>query len=108
MGAPDSWQLQEAKAKLSELIRRVELTPQEITLHGKAAAFLVTPAQFAKLQTLEAAATTTQTLLDVLQCDALADIDFDALRDKTPLPTSSIFDHSDFDQAVRNVPDAPA
>ena len=37
-----SWQLQEAKARLSELVKSAEQDgPQEITVHGRAAAVVV-------------------------------------------------------------------
>ena len=33
-----SWQMQEAKAHISELVKRAQHQPQDITLHGKAVA----------------------------------------------------------------------
>ena len=45
-----SWQLQEAKARLSELVKRVATEgPQEITVHGEAAAVLMSSEEFARL-----------------------------------------------------------
>jgi prevent-host-death family protein len=35
MPQSDEWQLQEAKNKLSEVVRRSQQRPQTITLHGK-------------------------------------------------------------------------
>lgn len=44
------WQLQEAKAKLSELVKRAEAEgPQAITVHGKIRAVLVSQAEFERL-----------------------------------------------------------
>jgi len=36
-----TWQLQEAKAHMSELVKMAQSQPQEITLHGKPVAVLV-------------------------------------------------------------------
>ena len=33
----EHWQLQEAKARMSELVKRAQAAPQGITLHGKPA-----------------------------------------------------------------------
>jgi antitoxin Phd len=44
------WQLQEAKDRLSELVRRARQEgPQTITLHGKDSVVVVSAEQFAKL-----------------------------------------------------------
>lgn len=48
------WQLQEAKAKLSKLVKLVETEgPQEITVHGEAKAVLVSIAEYTKLKARE-------------------------------------------------------
>lgn len=44
-----SWQLQEAKARMSELIKQSKLEPQEITVHGKPVAVLVSTAAYQQL-----------------------------------------------------------
>jgi len=45
------WQLQDAKARLSEVVRRSQKDgPQEITLHGKAAAIIVSKEDFERLR----------------------------------------------------------
>jgi prevent-host-death family protein len=45
-----SWQLQEAKAKLSELVKRAASEgPQEITVHGTRTAVLLSAEEFARL-----------------------------------------------------------
>ena len=47
----DRWQLQEAKNRLSELVRRAqEEGPQVITVHGKDAAVIVSAEQYGKLR----------------------------------------------------------
>jgi len=45
----NSWQIQEAKARMSELIKRAQEQPQDITLHGKSVAVLMSRAAFDRL-----------------------------------------------------------
>jgi prevent-host-death family protein len=45
-----SWQMQEAKARISELVKRAQVEgPQEITMHGKPVAVLVSRETFDRL-----------------------------------------------------------
>jgi len=45
-----AWQMQQAKARLSEVIKLAESEgPQEITLHGRPVAVVLSPAEFEKL-----------------------------------------------------------
>ena len=45
-----TWQMQEAKARLSELVKRAELDgPQDITLHGRSVAVVVSRAAFEQM-----------------------------------------------------------
>ena len=45
-----SWQMQEAKARLSELVKRAELDgPQDITLHGRSVAVVVSCVAFERM-----------------------------------------------------------
>ena len=45
-----SWQLQEAKARFSELVKRAESEgPQDITVHGRSVAVLLSRSEFARL-----------------------------------------------------------
>ena len=45
-----SWQMQEAKARLSELVKRAELDgPQDITLHGRSVAVVVSRVAFERM-----------------------------------------------------------
>ncbi len=45
------WQLQEAKARLSELVKRTQGEgSQHITLHGKSVAVLISQAEYERLQ----------------------------------------------------------
>lgn len=46
-----TWQLQEAKARLSELVKRASAEgPQDITVHGKPVAVLVSHAEYERLR----------------------------------------------------------
>jgi prevent-host-death family protein len=45
-----TWQMQEAKAKLSEVVKRAEVDgPQDITLHGRSVAVVLSRAAFERL-----------------------------------------------------------
>ncbi len=45
-----TWQMQEAKARLSEVVKRAEHDgPQDITLHGKSVAVVVSRATYERL-----------------------------------------------------------
>ena len=46
----NTWQMQEAKARLSELVRLAELDgPQDITLHGRSVAVVLSRAAYQRL-----------------------------------------------------------
>jgi prevent-host-death family protein len=44
-----TWHAQEAKARLSELVKRAQKEPQDITLHGKSVAVVVSREMFDRL-----------------------------------------------------------
>ena len=44
-----TWQLQDAKARMSELVKRAQRHPQAITVHGKPAAVLVSAGVYERL-----------------------------------------------------------
>ena len=44
------WQLQEAKAKFSQLVKAAEKAPQEITVHGKPTAVLMSMSEFERMR----------------------------------------------------------
>lgn len=44
-----TWQIQEAKAQFSELVKRAQTQPQDITLHGQSVAVLVSRETFDRL-----------------------------------------------------------
>ena len=45
----NQWQLQDAKARLSELVREAQAQPQEITLHGRPMAVVLSLPDYARL-----------------------------------------------------------
>ena len=44
-----TWQIQEAKARMSELVKRAQTQPQGITLHGKPVAVVISCESFDRL-----------------------------------------------------------
>ncbi len=44
-----TWQMQEAKARISELVKRAQNQPQDITLHGKSVAVVISRETFDRL-----------------------------------------------------------
>ena len=74
------WQLQEAKARLSELIKRAQVDgPQEITVRGEAAAVVLSRADYDKLLRRRK----TPNLSDFLLSSPLAGLDLDLERDRS-------------------------
>jgi prevent-host-death family protein len=62
-----SWQLQHAKARMSELVKRAQQAPQRITLHGKPVAVLVSQATF------DALSQSKGSLVDFMRASPLAE-----------------------------------
>ena len=72
-----TWPLQDAKAHLSELVKKASLgAPQEITLRGKPAVVVLSTQQYEKLKRPK------QKLADFLRKSPLAGIDIEFKRDK--------------------------
>ena len=44
-----TWQMQEAKARMSEVVRRAQTQPQDITLRGKSVAVVISRETFNRL-----------------------------------------------------------
>lgn len=44
-----TWQMQEAKARMSEVVKRAQTQPQDITLHGKSVAVVISRETFDRL-----------------------------------------------------------
>jgi prevent-host-death family protein len=75
-----SWQIQDAKAHLSELVRDAEQTgPQSITRHGREVAVMVSRADYERLTGAG------QSLVDFMRQSPLFDgDDIDLARDPSP------------------------
>jgi prevent-host-death family protein len=65
-----SWQMQAAKAKLSEVVKQAQASgPQDITLHGRSVAVVLSRADFERLSGQAGS------LLDFMQRSPLAGLD---------------------------------
>lgn len=80
-----SWQLQEAKARFSELVKQAASDgPQEITVHGRAVAIVLSSEEFDRL-------VGGRSLVDFLQRSPLREIeDIDFPRDRSPARDTSL------------------
>jgi prevent-host-death family protein len=75
-----SWQLQEAKARFSELVRSAEDEgPQEITVHGRPAAVVVSKSDFDQLQKEK------PSFVEFMRSSPLAGTDLKIRRDRSPI-----------------------
>jgi antitoxin Phd len=74
----NSWQLQEAKAKLSEVVQlALNDGPQEITLRGASAVIVISAVQFAKLKKPQS------TFVQFLRHSPLIGLDLNLKRDSS-------------------------
>ncbi|HJD55140.1 MAG TPA: type II toxin-antitoxin system prevent-host-death family antitoxin [Rickettsia endosymbiont of Pyrocoelia pectoralis] len=74
------WQMQEAKAKLSEVIQQaVREGPQEISVRGKSTVIVLSTKEYASLTTPKSS------FIDFLQNSPLFGIDLDIERDKSTI-----------------------
>ena len=72
---PDRWLLQDAKARFSELVRRVRSEgPQHVTVHGREAVVVVAAEEFRRMQ----GAQTGKALVDALRASPHPEIDLGA------------------------------
>ena len=72
-----TWQMQEAKARLSEVVKRAELDgPQGITVHGKSVAVVLSRAAFERLSGQQAS------LLAFMQASPMAGLDDELVIDR--------------------------
>lgn len=84
-----AWQLQEAKAQLSELVKTAATDgPQEITVRGEPAAVVLSQADYDRLRGKRKA----RNLSDVLLSSPLAGLDIDFERDQSPTREGGLFD----------------
>lgn len=75
-----TWQLQDAKAHLSELVKKASSgAPQEITLRGKPAVVVLSTQQYEKLKQPK------QKLVSFLRQSPLMNLDINLDRDQSPM-----------------------
>lgn len=74
------WQLQEAKAKFSEVVKLARREgPQEITMHGQPTAILISKEDFQRIKGKK------PSLVALMRSSPLKGIDLDLERDKSPV-----------------------
>lgn len=64
-----TWQMQDAKARMSELVKSAQSQPQDITVHGKSVAVVVSRSTFDRLSQAQGS------LVDFMQRSPLASLD---------------------------------
>ena len=64
-----TWQMQDAKARMSELVKSAQSQPQDITVHGKSVAVVVSRSTFDRLSQAQGS------LVDFMQRSPLAGLD---------------------------------
>jgi prevent-host-death family protein len=91
----NSWKLQDAKARFSEVVRRARSgEPQQVTVHGEEAVVVVDPKRF-EVRKKEEAPKPTQGFFEASKKYRL-DVDFDFDRPLyVTFPKRDIFDESD-------------
>ena len=84
---PNYWSLQNAKARFSELVRRVKSEgPQHVTVHGRDEVVVITAEDFRRLQ----GNATGQALIDALQASPHRDLDIEPERTIMPVRDVSL------------------
>lgn len=73
-----NWQLQEAKARLSEVVKKAaQEGPQHITLHGEPAAVVLSEADYQRLKKRP------QRFVDFIRSSPLKGVELDLTRDRS-------------------------
>src|SRR5208282_4696459 len=76
------WLLQDAKAKFSELVRRVRSEgPQHVTVHGRDEVVIVAAEEFRRLKGERSG----EALIAAMQASPCRDIDIEPKRDRMPV-----------------------
>lgn len=76
------WLLQDAKARFSELVRRVKSDgPQHVTVHGREEVVVISSEEFRRLKGDQ----TGQALIDALQASPHRDLDIEPKRHRAPV-----------------------
>lgn len=79
---PGRWPLQDAKARFSELVRRVRSEgPQLVTVHGRDEVVVVAADEFRRLK----GDRTGRALVDALQASPYRDVDIEPRRGRMPV-----------------------
>ena len=79
---PNHWPLQNAKARFSELVRRVRSEgPQHVTVHGRDEVVVISAEEFRRLKGGE----TGRALIDALQSSPYRDLDIEPARGPMPV-----------------------
>src|SRR5271170_6131630 len=79
---PGRWLLQDAKARFSELVRRVHSEgPQHVTVHGRDEVVVISAAEFRRLK----GSATGRDLIDALQASPHRDVDIEPARSAMPV-----------------------
>jgi prevent-host-death family protein len=79
---PDRWALQDAKARFSELVRRVRSDgPQHVTVHGRDEVVVIAAEEFRRLKGDRTGAA----LIAALQASPHRDVDIEPRRDRFPV-----------------------
>jgi prevent-host-death family protein len=75
-----TWQMQDAKARMSELVKSAQNQPQDITVHGKSVAVVVSRGTFDRMSQAQGS------VVDFMQRSPLFDAD-DVVFPRDPSPT---------------------
>jgi prevent-host-death family protein len=79
---PDHWRLQDAKARFSELVRRVRGEgPQHVTVHGRDEVVVISADEFRRLKGDQ----TGEALIAAMQASPHRDIDIEPERGRFPV-----------------------
>jgi prevent-host-death family protein len=85
--APAHWQLQDAKAQFSEVVRRARNEgPQHITVHGREEAVLISTEEFRRLTGRR----TGWDLIKALQASPYRDVEIEPSREGLQLPVRDV------------------
>ena len=81
-GRAGYWILQDAKARFSELVRRVRSEgPQHVTVHGRDEVVVIAAEEFRRLKGGE----TGRSLIDAMQASPYRDVDIEPRRERLPV-----------------------
>ncbi|MHB1870679.1 MAG: type II toxin-antitoxin system Phd/YefM family antitoxin [Steroidobacteraceae bacterium] len=81
-GQAGYWILQDAKARFSELVRRVRSEgPQHVTVHGRDEVVVIAAEEFRRLT----GGITGKSLIDAMQASPYRDVDIEPRRERLPV-----------------------